>query len=190
MSRLAALAGLFAALALTGVASAQAPQKPSAPAGKPGAAPLKPASPQAASPEPNANHLALAREVMLSSGIARTFDSIIPAFAEQIKKNSVTRPELSTDLDAVLKALQPEMDLQKQRMVDIAARIYAKGLTEAELKEVVAFFRSPAGKRYVETQPVLLDELVGAMQDWTQEVSEYMMIRVRAEMGKQGHQLQ
>jgi len=28
------------------------------------------------------------------------------------------------------------------------------------------------------------------MQDWTQEVSEYVMVRVRAEMGKRGHQLQ
>ena len=32
--------------------------------------------------------------------------------------------------------------------------------------------------------------MVGAMQDWTQEVSEYVMVRTRAEMGKRGHQLQ
>ena len=80
--------------------------------------------------------------------------------------------------------------MQKQRMVDIAAKIYAKRLSEAELKDVVAFFRSPSGKRYVETQPQVLDDLVGAMQDWSQDVSEYMMVRVRVEMGKRGHQLQ
>ncbi|WP_246683085.1 DUF2059 domain-containing protein [Methylobacterium sp. WL9] len=136
------------------------------------------------------SHLALAREVMFNSGIARSFDSIVPALAEQIKKNAVTRPELAKDLDEVIKGLQPEMELQKQRIIDVAARIYAGRLAEPELKEIVVFFRSPAGKRYVETQPQVLDELVGAMQDWTQEVSEYMMIRVRAEMGKRGHQLQ
>jgi len=136
------------------------------------------------------NHLALAREVMLSSGIARSFDSIIPSFAEQIRKQAVTRPEIQKDLDDVLAKLQPEMELQKQRMIDIAARTYASKLTEAELSDIAAFFRSPAGKRYVETQPILLDEMVHAMQGWTEEVSEYIMVRVRAEMGKRGFNLQ
>jgi hypothetical protein len=127
---------------------------------------------------------------MLSSGIARSFDSIIPTMAEQIRKNAVTRPDLAKDLDEVLKGLDSEMELQKQRLINIAARIYAKRLNEAELTDIVTFFRSPAGKRYVETQPQILDDMVGAMQDWTQEVSEYIMVRTRAEMGKRGHQLQ
>jgi hypothetical protein len=82
------------------------------------------------------------------------------------------------------------MELQKQRMIGIAAGIYAKQLSEAELQEIATFFRSPAGKHYVEAQPQLLDEMVQEMQDWTQDVSEYVMVRVRAEMGKRGHQMQ
>ncbi|BAU91011.1 hypothetical protein MPPM_2406 [Methylorubrum populi] len=195
--RLAALSGPFLAAlvsqaVLVPVAHAQQPAaKPPAaspkPTAKPGATP-----PPAPAPEPDVSpsHLALAREVMLSSGIARSFDSIIPTMADQIRKNAVTRPDLAKDLDEVLKSLDPEMELQKQRLINIAARIYAKRLTEAELKDIVAFFRSPAGKRYVETQPQILDDMVGAMQDWTQEVSEYVMVRTRAEMGKRGHQLQ
>ena len=179
MTRRLAAALAFLAVALPSAAPAQA-QKPAAPAAKPAAA----------QPAPNANHLALAREVMLSAGLARSFDSIIPAFADQIRQQAVTRPELAKDLDEVLAALQPEMELQKQRMVDTAAKIYADKLTEAELKDIAAFFCSPAGKRYVESQPAVLDEMVQAMQNWTQEVSEYVMVRVRAELGKRGHQLQ
>ncbi len=149
-----------------------------------------PAANTPAGPTYTANHLALAREVMLSSGIARSFDSIIPSFADQIRKQAVTRPELQKDLDEVLVALQPEMELQKQRMIDIAARTYAAKFSESELNDIATFFRSPAGKRYVEMQPALLDEMVRAMQGWTEEVSEYIMVRVRAEMGKRGHQLQ
>lgn len=168
------------------------PQAVLAQANKP-APPAQPGTPAAMTPPAptfTASHLALAREVMLSSGVARSFDSILPAFAEQIRKQALTRPEITTDLDAVLVGLQPEMELQKQRMVGIAARTYAAKLSEAELKDIATFFRSPSGKRYVETQPQLLDEMVGEMQDWTQEVSEYVMVRVRAEMGKRGHQLQ
>ena len=165
----------------------QAPTKP-APAAQPPAAPA--AAAPAAAQTFSASHLALAREVMLSSGIARSFDSILPAFAEQIRKQAVTRPEITKDLDAVLVGLEPEMQLQKQRMVDIAARTYAAKLSEAELKDIATFFRSTSGKRYVETQPQLLDEMVHEMQDWTQDVSEYVMVRVRAEMGKRGQILQ
>ena len=194
--RLPISAGLFAATLLSAPLAVlpafaqgqKSPAKPGAAAQAPAPAPAAPAAP--AEPEISPSHLALAREVMLNSGISRSFDSIIPAFAEQIKRNAITRPELTKDLDEVLKSLEPEAEMQKQRMVDIAAKIYAKRLSEAELKDVVAFFRSPSGKRYVETQPQVLDDLVGAMQDWSQEVSEYMMVRVRVEMGKRGHQLQ
>jgi len=186
-----ALAGLFLAASVGGGWAQPAPTiKPSGapvrPTGK--STPPPPAFKQPSSVSPS--HLALAREVMLNSGLARSIDSIIPTMAEQIRKNSVTRPELAQDLDDVLKGLDPEMALQKQRMIDIAAQIYAKRLSEAELADIAAFFRSPAGKRYVETQPQLLDDMVGAMQDWTQDVSEYIMVRTRAEMAKRGHALQ
>ncbi|WP_082494667.1 DUF2059 domain-containing protein [Methylobacterium sp. Leaf108] len=198
-SRISVRLPLALALILAGALSAPAlsqqppaPAKPAAkPAGKPAApTPPAPSTPAAQTPAINPNHLALAREVMLSSGIARSFDSIIPAFGEQIRQGAVTRPELGKDLDEVLVGLAPEMELQKQSMIDTAARIYARRLTEAELTEIATFFRSPAGKRYVETQPQVLDEMVQAMQTWTQDVSEYVMVRVRAEMAKRGHQLQ
>lgn len=188
MFRRPALAAILALALVPGAALAQttkpAPQK---------AAPQKPGTPTpAAAPQPeiSASHLALAREVMLASGIGRSFDSIIPTFDQQIRQQTLTRPELSKDLDEVLNGLQPEMELQKQRMIDIAARIYASQLSEAELNDIATFFRSPAGKRYVGTQPQILDQMVQAMQGWTQEVSQYVMIRVRAEMGKRGHELQ
>ena len=181
-------AGLVVAALAAGPlpARAQATRTP-APA-KPAA--NTPAANTPAAPAYSASHLALAREVMLNSGIARSFDSVIPSFADQIRKQAVTRPDISKDLDAVLVGLQPEMELQKQRMVDIAARTYAAKFTEAELKDIAGFFRSPTGKRYVEAQPDLLDAMVREMQGWTEDVSEYVMIRVRAEMGKRGHQLQ
>ena len=56
------------------------------------------------------------------------------------------------------------MDLQKQKIVNDIALIYAQALTEAELKDVIAFFKSPSGKKYVESQPVVLDEMVREMQ--------------------------
>ncbi len=188
--RLTAAPSLALGLALLALPHAAFAQANKGGAAKPAAQPSTPAANTPAAPAYTPSHLALAREVMLSSGIARSFDSVLPAFADQIRKQSVTRPELAKDLDEVLASLQPEMELQKQRMIDIAARTYAAKFSEAELKEIATFFRSPAGKHYVEAQPQLLDEMVQEMQDWTQDVSEYVMVRVRAEMGKRGHQMQ
>ena len=174
---------LLGALLLAAPALAQTPPRPAAPA-----APAPTAPAPAAQPSPS--HLAVAREVMLNSGIARSFDSMLPVFGEQIKQSAVTRPELSKDLDSVLQGLQPELEMQKQELIATAARIYAARLSEAELKDIAAFFRSPSGRRYVETQPQVLDDMVQQMQGWTQQVSQYVMVRVRAEMGKRGHNLQ
>ena len=62
-------------------------------------------------------------------------------------------------------------------------------MTEAELKEVAAFFKGPVGSKYLASQPAIIERLVAEMQPWTQQVAEYVMVRVRAEMGKRGHQL-
>ena len=176
MSIFLRLAAPLAALVLSlGAAGAQQP------------APL-PA--QNAAPTPAPSHLAAARDVAVSSGIVRSIDVIPPQLYERIREQLVARPELTKDLNEVMAALQPEMDLQKQKIVNDIALIYAQALTEAELKDVIAFFKSPSGKKYVESQPVVLDEMVREMQSWSQDLAEYVMVRIRAEMQKRGFQLQ
>ena len=111
-------------------------------------------------------------------------------FYERIREQLIARPELNKDLNDVLQALQPEMELQKQKVINDIAVIYARAMTEPELKDVIAFFKSPAGKKYVESQPLVLDDMVRQMQEWSQDLAEYVMVRVRAEMQKKGFQLQ
>jgi hypothetical protein len=174
---LSCLAVSLAVMAAGGVALAQQPTRPAPPAQQPQA------------PQPSPSHLAAARDVVMLSGMTRTFDVIPPEMNEQIKKNAVTRPELSKDLDQVFESMKPEMELQKQQMVNAAARVYASRISEADLKEIAAFFKSPIGKKYVETQPQILDSMVVEIENWTKQLAEYVMVRVRAEMSKRGHQL-
>lgn len=141
-------------------------------------------------PQPSASHLAVAKDVAIVSGLTRSFDAILPQFAEQMKQQAVARPELTKDLNEVLEQLKPEMELQKQQMINTAGRIFATRMSEPELKDVAAFFKTPSGQKYVKAQPLVLDDLMVEMQNWTQSVAEYVMVRVRSEMGKRGHQLQ
>ncbi|WP_157961371.1 DUF2059 domain-containing protein [Microvirga flavescens] len=140
-------------------------------------------------PQPSAGHLALAREVAITSGMTRSIDAMSGPLLAQLQQMSVTRPEVQKDLEQVVEQLKPELELQKQKMIDTTAKIFASRLTEAELKDISTFYKSPTGQKYVQIQPLLLDDIVNELATWTQNVAEYIMIRARAEMGKRGHQL-
>jgi hypothetical protein len=109
---------------------------------------------------------------------------------EQLHQMNVTRPEIKQDLDQVAELLKPEMEQQKLLIINAAARVFAERMTEAELKDVTTFFKSPSGLKYVQAQPLILDDIVKEIATWTQNVSEYILIRARAEMKKRGHELQ
>jgi uncharacterized protein len=171
MSRLAALFGLALMLAT----SAQAQQATPRPG--PGAA------------VPTQNHLELARQLGAMLGIPELFDGVARELPEQIRKSTVTRPELTKDLEQVLEALKPELNQQRLQMLNTASRLYASRLTEAELKEIVGFFNTPAGKKYTEVTPLILDDVATETTRWAERMSDYLTTRVRAEMGKRGHQM-
>jgi hypothetical protein len=191
------------ALAMTGGLGFMAQAQVQAPAAAPAPAPEAPvpASPAAGAPasadgtsantaEPTAAHVEAARQLILSTGISRSFQIIIPEFMDQIGVTlTQTRPELTGDLTVVLGNLKPEFDKQADEMIDLSARIYAHLLSEEDIRAIVAFFKSDAGNKYVNAQPFFLNQLVAGMQAWQQKISVNMMTRVREEMKKKGHDL-
>ena len=139
---------------------------------------------------PTAAQIALARELVVNSGVSRSFAIVIPQFLDQIgTRVTQTRPDLIKDLNVVMEQIKPEFDKRVEQMVDTAGRLYAERLTEAQLKDVVAFFKSASGMKYVEQQPLVLNALYVSMQGWQQQISQDMMTRVREEMKKKGHEM-
>jgi uncharacterized protein len=135
------------------------------------------------------SHLEASRAVIVGSGMVRTFDIVIPEVQQAMRRQLVTQPNLARDIDEVFTILEPEMELQRRAMVNRAARIMAERLTEEELTEIAAFFESDAGRRYVEMQPVVLEDIILAIDMWGQDMAEYIQIRVRAEMQQRGHDM-
>ncbi|MHB8885575.1 MAG: DUF2059 domain-containing protein [Methylovirgula sp.] len=175
--------GLAAAFLLPAV-QIEAQPAPSSAAKKPAAAAPAPAA------ELTPSHLAAARELVLASGMSRSFDAAIPQLIKRLTETyTQTRPDLAPDLKIVLKDMQPEFTKDTDQMVDKAAHILAGLLSEPDIKVAVAFFSSPAGKKYVQAQPYFFDDVINAMQDWHQQVATHLMTRVRAELKKKGHTL-
>jgi hypothetical protein len=134
--------------------------------------------------------VAAAREVVELKGGTAMFDPIIIGVVEQTKVALLqTNPQLARDLDAVSAQLRSEYAPRREELVAEAAKFYAQRFTEPELKEIVAFLRTPAGKKMVAQEPLALEDTFQYVQQWSQRIGEDVMNRFRAEMKKKGHNL-
>ena len=140
--------------------------------------------------QPTPGAIAAAREVVELKGGGQMFDPIIIGVVEQTKVALVqTSPQLARDLDAVSAQLRNELAPRTQELVGEAAKFYAARFSEQELKEIVAFLRTPAGKKMVAQEPLALEDTFQYVQQWSQRIGEDVMNRFRAEMKKKGHNL-
>ena len=132
-----------------------------------------------------------ARELVLLAGIDRGYQGFVPEMLRELNGNITrTRPELLADMNAVMTSvIVPEFMKRTQDMTDQAARIVASSMTDDELKETVTFLKTPGGKKYIEMQPQVMNGVVSSLDAWNRQLSVEMMVRVRAEMKKKGHDL-
>jgi uncharacterized protein len=137
-----------------------------------------------------ASALAAAKELLELKSAAQLFDPVVTGVIEQTKGALLqTNPQLSKDLTDVGNQLRTEFAPRRNEIINEAAKFYAARFTEQELKDVVAFYKSPAGKKMLEQEPLVLDETFTFVQQWQGRVGEDVMNRFRAEMKKKGHNL-
>lgn len=131
--------------------------------------------------------IAVGKEVVVLSGIYRTFNAFVPSIMQQIYNTlTPTRPELRKDLEETLKALMPEYEKRTEEMIEHTAKLFAASMPEADLRAVATFFKSAAGKQYVEMQPRVIDQMVVAVDEWNRKMTEEILSRARVEMKKKG----
>ena len=167
------------AIALAGASLAQ--QRPAAPAQP---------KPPAAQPKLSPASLLLAKELIDLKGAASAYDPLITGVIEYHKNFFMqNNPNLASDLDQVAQKLAADLAPRKVEMQQELTRIYASHFTEAELKDALAFYKSPLGRKIVRDEPKILDDGLRRIQDWTNRFSEEVMNRMRTEMKKKGYDL-
>lgn len=130
----------------------------------------------------------LGRDIVEASGATRAFDGIVPSILQQTA-NIFTQqnPDLQKEIIGSLKELAPEFEKRRSEIIDLIARVYATRFSEAELKEILAFYRSPTGKKFVVQLPTILEEGYAKTQEWGGKLSEEVVQKLRADMKKKGH---
>ncbi len=144
----------------------------------------------ASAEEPTPSAQALAKELIVLKGSTQLWDAVVPGVIEQVKAVFMqTNPALGRELNDVAAQLRTEFAPRASQLVDQVAQLYARTFTEQELKDALAFYKSPLGRKIVSEEPKVLDDGFRRIQQWANKFSEEVMGRMRAEMKKKGYDL-
>lgn len=140
--------------------------------------------------QPTPAAIAAAKELIDLKGAAHMFDPMVPGVIETAKNALLpTNPGLAKDLNEVAAELRKEFADKRGEIATLMARIYAQHFTEAEIKQALAFYKTPLGKKLITQEPQILEQSMGEIQRWGEQFQDQIMTRIRAEMRKRGHEL-
>jgi hypothetical protein len=140
--------------------------------------------------QPSASALATAKELITTKGATAIFEPVVPGVIEQAKSTLLrTNPMLSKDLNEVAAKLRADYAPRSVEVVNDIAKLYATRFTEQELKDALAFYKSPLGRKLLVEEPRVLDEGMRNAQTWANKLSEEVLGKIRAEMKKRGHDI-
>jgi hypothetical protein len=151
---------------------------------------LAAASPAAYAQQATPGGIATAKELISITGSMNIFQPLIPGVIEQAKLLFLQQdPGLAKDLNEIATKMRQELAPRLNEIDEQVARLYATHFTEAELKEILAFYKSPTGKKMISQQPIVVDTSMKFAQDWATKLSDEVVSKMRAELKKKGHNL-
>lgn len=138
-------------------------------------------------PEPTPEQLAVAIQFLKVSGLTTGFDDIIPQFMQQASQvYTDRRPELRSMINESAIALVPEFIQKRSELDRNLAKFYTTKFSEDELKQLVAFYQTPVGARFAKEQQNILRDSIPVVQNWTRELQNSIMQRMKEEIEKRG----
>jgi hypothetical protein len=147
-------------------------------------------SPLASAQQPPPGALASAKELITVAGATTLFSPLIAGVIEQAKVLYLQQnPALSKDLNEIATQLRADLQPRFSELTDEVARLYAINFTEQELKDILAFYKTTAGKKLLAEQPKIVDSSIKFAQDWANTLSGQVIAKMRDELKKRGHAL-
>jgi uncharacterized protein len=165
LSRILSAAGLILGLALAGTpAGAQTAEKPASPGA-----------------------IAAAKEILTMKNASAMYAAAVPNIVQQTKDQLLqSNLNYQKDLNEVAVIVAQKLAGREKEIGEGMAQVYAGQFTEQELKDLVAFYKSPLGQKLLTTEPKAIQMSMGYMNQWAQQFSEIVNGEFRSEMRKRG----
>jgi len=140
--------------------------------------------------QPSAAALSTAKEIVTISGATTLFTPLIAGVVEQAKLLLLQQnPNLSKVLNEIAGKIRTDLAPRFDELGTEMSRLYATSFTEQELKDLLAFYKSPLGKKILVEQPKITDASLKFAQNWANALSDEVIAKMRAELKKRGHPL-
>lgn len=140
--------------------------------------------------EPTPGAIAAAKEYIVLKGGSVLYESVVPGVIEQAKTVLLqTNPMLAKDLNEVALKLRADDAPKSTELLNDIAKMYATRFTEQELKDLLAFYKTPLGKKVIAEEYRVMDQSMTYAQSWANRLSDQILTQMRAEMKKRGHDM-
>ncbi|RDV01966.1 DUF2059 domain-containing protein [Undibacter mobilis] len=140
--------------------------------------------------QPSPAALKMAGEIVKITGGLELFAPIVPGVVEQSRQFFVQQnPMITNDINEVAAQIRKDYESRVSEVHNKVTEIYAANLSEQELKDILAFYTSPAGKKFLVAQPKIIDESLKFAQEWANSLSDEVIGKMREGLKKKGHKL-
>lgn len=145
---------------------------------------------QAAAPKSSPAAIAAAKEILAMKNASAMYANAVPGMVEKTKSALIQQNlNYQKDLNEVAPIVAQQLNGREKEIGEGMAQVYASEFTEQELKDLVAFYKSPLGKKLVEAEPKAIGLSMAFMNSWAQNFTETVMGAFRAEMRKRGKEI-
>jgi len=149
-----------------------------------------PASAQTAPKPPSAAAVASAKEILTMKNANAMYSGAVASMVQRVKETLMGRNlNWQKDLDEVSLVIAKSQAGRSNEIGETMAQIYATDFTEQELKDIVAFYKSPVGQKLLVQEPKSILASSQFMQQWANAFAEEVNQMFRAEMHKRGKDL-
>jgi len=137
--------------------------------------------------QPSAAAIALATQLLELKGGLSGFDPAIDGVVIHHKGQLLQiNPTLGKDINDVEQIVRKEGAARREELHKEIAIGYATAFTEQDLKDLIAFYKTPLGKKIIEQEPKAGEESTKRAQVWIEKYAQDVMTKMRAEMRKRG----
>jgi uncharacterized protein len=146
------------------------------------------AAPAAAQKKPpDAAALTAAQDLLAAIGAEKQLETMIPLMLQSMRGLVLkTKPNAQKEVDESLAALASKFQSRRRELLDQLAPLYAERISQEDMKAMAAFFRTPAGQRFIALQPELMREGAVLGQRWGQQIGQEVETELRQELKKRG----
>lgn len=147
-------------------------------------------APARAQTTPTPAAIGYAKEILAIKNVNTIYKDAVPNLVERVKAVLVQNNlNYQKDLNEVSLKVAKDLAGREEEIGGELAKIYASQFTEQELKDLLAFYKSPLGAKSLKQEPLVFQAASQYMDEWAAKFSGEISSKFRTEMKARGKEI-